>query len=247
MPSTVQTTFNTLRQHRVDTALTALLVLQGVTLFAVIPFGARSTGGRILLDLCHFSFAAISVAALTRHRVVQGVVIAALALLAMGPSVSQRLGADLHLDVAAQHELVALIAFAFNAAITALIARHVFSAERVTVHRVRGAILLYLNVAALFGIAYTALQQVVPEAFHIVIQPGEAPTAAFTYFSLTTITTVGFGDITPLHPLARSLATLEAVFGQLFPATLLARLVALHLAHEQQPPKQPVQTDADQS
>jgi len=149
--------------------------------------------------------------------------------------VSQRLGADLHLDVAAQHELVALIAFAFNAAITALIARHVFSAARVTVHRVRGAILLYLNVAALFGIAYTALQQLVPEAFHIVMQPGEAPTAAFTYFSLTTITTVGFGDITPLHPLARSLATLEAVFGQLFPATLLARLVALHLAHEQRP------------
>jgi hypothetical protein len=175
------------------------------------------------------------------------VVIAALALLAMGPSVSQRLGTDLHLDVAVQHELVALLAFGFNAVFIALFARDVFSAERVTVHRVRGAILLYLNVAALFGIAYTALQQVVPEAFHIVIQPGEAPTAAFTYFSLTTITTVGFGDITPLHPLARSLATLEAVFGQLFPATLLARLVALHLAHEQQPPKQAMDGDANQS
>lgn len=247
MPSTVQSAFNSIRQNRVDTALTALLVLQGVTLFAVIPFGARSTGGRILLDLCHFSFAAISVAALTRHRIVQSVVIAALALLAMGPSVSQRLGTDLHLDVAVQHELVALIAFAFNAAITALVARHVFSSVRVTVHRVRGAILLYLNVAALFGIAYTAIEQVAPGAFHIVIQPGEAPTAAFTYFSLSTITTVGFGDITPLHPLARSLATLEAVFGQLFPATLLARLVALHLAHERQEPSREVEAETSPS
>ena len=220
-------------QQRVDRALTALLVLQGVTLFAVIPFGARSVGGRALLDLCHFAFAAISVAALTRRHSLQGIVIGALALLAAGPSLSQRLGADLHLGVALQHELVALIAFGFNGAITALIARHVFSAERVTVHRVRGAILLYLNVAALFGIAYNALEQLAPGAFNIVMPPGEAPTAAFTYFSLTTITTLGYGDITPLHPLARSLAMLEAVFGQLFPATLLARMVALHLAHEQ--------------
>jgi hypothetical protein len=235
MPSTSQTNPGAIRQQRVDAALTALLVLQGVTLFAVIPLGARSTGGRILLDLCHFSFAAVSVAALTRRRLVQGGVIAALALLAVGPSLSQRLGADLQVDVATQHELVAMIAFAFNAAITALIARHVFSSTRVTVHRVRGAILLYLNVAALFAIAYGALEQLVPGAFQMVKQAGEAPTAAFTYFSLTTITTVGYGDITPLHPLARSLATLEAVFGQLFPATLLARLVALHLAHEQRP------------
>ena len=52
-----------------------------------------------------------------------------------------------------------------------------------------------------------------------------------TYFSVATITTAGYGDIVPIHPIARSLANLEAVFGQLFPATLLARLVALHLAH----------------
>ena len=58
--------------------------------------------------------------------------------------------------------------------------------------------------------------------------------ASFSYFSLTTITTTGFGDIVPVHPLARSLATLEAVFGQLFPATLLARLVSLNVAHQPQ-------------
>jgi voltage-gated potassium channel Kch len=51
------------------------------------------------------------------------------------------------------------------------------------------------------------------------------------YFSLTTITTTGYGDFVPVDPIARSLANLEAVFGQLFPATLLARLVALHVAH----------------
>jgi len=49
------------------------------------------------------------------------------------------------------------------------------------------------------------------------------------YFSLVTLTTTGYGDVVPLHPFARSLATLEAVIGQLFPATLLARLVTLEL------------------
>ena len=49
------------------------------------------------------------------------------------------------------------------------------------------------------------------------------------YFSLVTLTTTAYGDIVPVHPVARSLATLESVIGQLFPATLLARLVALEL------------------
>jgi hypothetical protein len=47
------------------------------------------------------------------------------------------------------------------------------------------------------------------------------------YFSIVTLTTVGYGDITPVHPIARSISNLEAIIGQLYPATLLARLVTL--------------------
>jgi hypothetical protein len=50
-----------------------------------------------------------------------------------------------------------------------------------------------------------------------------------TYFSFATLTTVGYGDVLPVHPLARSLSSLEAIIGQLYPATLLARLVTLEL------------------
>jgi len=49
------------------------------------------------------------------------------------------------------------------------------------------------------------------------------------YFSVMTLTTVGYGDITPIHPMARALAMLEAVIGQLFPVILIARLVAMEL------------------
>ncbi len=53
--------------------------------------------------------------------------------------------------------------------------------------------------------------------------------ADVTYFSLTTLTSVGYGDITPAQPIARSLCNLESICGQLYPAILLARLVSLHV------------------
>jgi hypothetical protein len=49
------------------------------------------------------------------------------------------------------------------------------------------------------------------------------------YFSFVTLTTIGYGDIAPVHPVARSLCNLEGVIGQLYPATLLAGLVTLEL------------------
>jgi voltage-gated potassium channel len=51
------------------------------------------------------------------------------------------------------------------------------------------------------------------------------------YFSFATLTTLGFGDILPRSPSARTLATLEAVTGQIYLAVLIARLVGLHIVH----------------
>ena len=49
---------------------------------------------------------------------------------------------------------------------------------------------------------------------------------------MVALTTVGFGDITAVHPVARSLVMLEALIGQLYPVIMLARLVSLHVMHE---------------
>jgi voltage-gated potassium channel Kch len=96
-----------------------------------------------------------------------------------------------------------------------------------------GGVALYLIVALSFAHLYGLLTVLVPEALsggptglnpHAVFYRGR-----LLYFSLVTLTTTAYGDIVPLHPVARSLATLESVIGQLFPATLLARLVALEL------------------
>jgi hypothetical protein len=59
--------------------------------------------------------------------------------------------------------------------------------------------------------------------------------ATMLYFSFTTLTSTGFGDIVPVHPIARSLANLEAITGQLYPATLLARVVTLEMQFRRTP------------
>lgn len=222
-------------ERRVDHSLSALLVLQGLTLFIVVPLAQSLAFGRTLLDVCHLGFALICITVLTRRRLWRIVLLVSIALLTGWPVLSRAISATLPLSATEQHEAIAFAALLFNAAVTAVVAPHVFAAGRVTAHRVRGAVLLYLNVSALFAIVYSAIAMHAPGAFAgSGFDPHGASrsTAAFTYFSLATITTTGFGDIVPVAPLARSLANLESVIGQLFPATLLARLVALHLAHE---------------
>ena len=59
------------------------------------------------------------------------------------------------------------------------------------------------------------------------LQDNLAIASKLIYFSFVTLTSVGYGDIVPVHPFARSLANIEAIIGQLYPATLLARLVTL--------------------
>jgi len=223
--------------NKVDLSLSALLVVQILTLFVAIPIGASHPAGHLLLDACHLVFALVCVIVLTRHRALQGALLVAILLLSMGPFLADRLSPEISIGEDVRHEIIALTAFAFNAAVTAIVARHVFGPGRVTAHRVQGAILLYLNVASLFAIAYGLMAahapgSIAPTAGGGLPAVAGARLATLTYFSLTTLTTTGFGDLAPISPLARSLASLEAVFGQLFPATLLARIVALRLAHQ---------------
>ncbi len=225
--------------RHVDFGLSALLALQVTTLFVAVPLGTVAPGARILLDICQILFAVVCVAVLTRHTVLRCLLIGSVALLAAGPLVVGRVLAHVGLGTIFEHDTIAFTAFGFNGAVTVLVARHVFGSGRVTPQRVQGAILLYLNVAALFAIAYGEIVSImpgaiVPTAGGLLSVGAGSRTAALTYFSLSTITTTGFGDLVPVYPLARSLANLESVFGQLFPATLLARLVALQLAHDRQ-------------
>ena len=113
-----------------------------------------------------------------------------------------------------------------------LVVRHVFSDGPITFQRIQGAVAVYL----LLGLAWSGIYELIyvlrPDAFHFAETPSNRPELAtqLAYYSFVTLTTVGYGDVTPLHPAARSAAILEALTGQLFPAILIARLVAMELA-----------------
>ena len=102
-----------------------------------------------------------------------------------------------------------------------------------TYHRIMEAVAAYLIVGVMCSLAYFLIEFWAPGAFNIqgpfAPEGGEALRPHFFYFSFVTLTTVGYGDIVPVHPVARTLVILEGVAGQLFPAILIARLVSLHV------------------
>jgi energy-coupling factor transporter transmembrane protein EcfT len=102
----------------------------------------------------------------------------------------------------------------------------------VTGHRVRGAVAAYLLLALCFSLAYDLTEYVHPGSFTLPLEGAQSMqtrSASFLYFSVVTLTTVGFGDIAAVHPVARSLVMVEALVGTLYPAILLARIVTLQM------------------
>ena len=98
--------------------------------------------------------------------------------------------------------------------------------ERVNQDVILGGICLYL----LLGVLWFCFYQIIFffDANAFVIPPIASETNILFYFSFTTLTTLGYGDITPLNSFGMMLANAEALVGQLYPAIFIARLVSLY-------------------
>jgi hypothetical protein len=99
----------------------------------------------------------------------------------------------------------------------------------ITWSRMQGGVSAYLLLGLVWASAYDLVELVSPGSFHFVSAPLDFDqlSGKLIYFSFATLTTVGFGDVTPTQPFARSLAISEAVVGQLCPAILIGALVAM--------------------
>jgi len=104
-----------------------------------------------------------------------------------------------------------------------------------TSHRITGAVAAYLLLGQIWSLAYYLVELGIPGSFSLQGPPGDKETlhSHFFYFSFVTLTTLGYGDIVAVHPMARMLVILEGVTGQLFPAILISRLVSLHVQLKQ--------------
>ncbi|WDP87127.1 MAG: hypothetical protein HUN05_20000 [Desulfobacter sp.] len=112
--------------------------------------------------------------------------------------------------------------------IALMIILSIFKAPKVTRDVIAAAVVVYLFASLLFAKLYMILELVYPGSFSmdhnlIVESPG-----VLKYFSIVTLSTLGYGDIVPMSSPARSLVSVEAIFGQIYLAVLVARLVSMH-------------------
>jgi ion channel len=215
-----------LRDRWGDSLLTALTILLLVMMFVVAPLQALGIFAFQVCELLLAIFLVAGVFVMSGSRTAVAAMLVALAMIVTGAVLRITSPSILDLNLFAGAWLIVGVTLAWT------VARATFAPGRVTYHRVIGAVLLYLTIALIFAAMFTFLGTFDPKAFiGLPVQDSPKLATQLIYFSLTTLTTTGYGDVAPLHPLARSLCNLEAVFGQLYPATLVARLVTLELAH----------------
>lgn len=117
----------------------------------------------------------------------------------------------------------------------------VLTSRRVTQNTLYGAVCVYLLLGVAWALLYSLVELEAPGSF--VLQGGLLPrgeaggayTESLLYFSLVTLTTLGYGDVTPVTELAQMLAVIEAMTGQLYVAITVAGLVALQVTHSREP------------
>ncbi len=117
-----------------------------------------------------------------------------------------------------------------------LIVRRVLARPTVTLQSIYGALSAYIILGMMFAAFYAAMEHLSAAAFFADGQ--HADTQTFQYFSFTTLTTLGYGDFTAAGNAGRAIAVMEALTGQVFLATLVARLVSAFRAPAQ--PARPV-------
>lgn len=125
------------------------------------------------------------------------------------------------------------LAIIFYAWAAVLIITSLFRRQELSLDSVFGVICGYLLLGAAWGVLFSMLDTVWPGSFEVgaqlatQVKTGHSRIHLFTYYSFITLTTVGYGDVTPLSPLARTCAWLEAVTGQFYVAVLVAGLVGV--------------------
>ena len=210
--------------RRVPSHLALLFVLLALIVVAPIVTGRRAD---LIIEL-FFNLVLLSgvySVGPTAHRVP----FLLLTVLVLGVRWGEKLTGVGGLDVTALVSTFVWLVYA-----VAIITADLFQRREVTLNTIFGAIVMYLLGALAFAQIFDILELLNPGSFEGLPVPESGTHAetsnALIYFSLVCITTMGYGDIVPASNLARPIAVIEGVFGQMYLAVMIARLVGLHIA-----------------
>jgi len=215
--------FQRLRDRLTDPLLTALTIMFAALLFVVAPL---QTMGLISAHNFGLGFSLVIIATvlvISDNWLPIVSLLGALGLVIMATVLRLKQPSPLDILLDASAWLIV------GVTLSIVTARAVFAVGKITYHRIVGAILLYLTIGLVFVALFCFVALYEPNAFSGLgpLRDNLSVSGNFIYFSFVTLTTVGYGDIAPVHPMARALANVESIIGQLYPATLLARLVTL--------------------
>jgi len=222
----LQTMLVGLRDRIRDPALTTLLGLELCLIFLAVPLAAKGvTIAKPVVETMVLATIAVVVMLSPKRGEVAAIFVGFAALVA---SLSLD-GGSSPIPPRVLHwggDIVTFLALIW------VVGHAVYAPGRITFHRLRGAEVVYLNVAIVFTAAFSLIWELNPAAFAGVLTASDDVVAEFAtmiYFSLTSLTTTGYGDIAPLDPFARSLANFESAIGVFYIALTVARLVTLEL------------------
>jgi len=122
---------------------------------------------------------------------------------------------------------------AYMSLIFVLVVKQIMRGGSITVRKILGGVAAYILLGHLWASVYVTIYQINPSAFQMnddIISPHES-LKQLSYFSFVSLTTIGYGDITAIAPIARAMVILEGLLGQLFPAIFIAKLVSLQIEH----------------
>ncbi len=139
------------------------------------------------------------------------------------------------LSTAREDELLSIASlfslFAFLLLTTVSAFKQVSMSDEISLNRIIGAICIYLMLGVIWSIGYSVLNIVEPGSFKGLTESADpAWNSDWIYYSFVTITTLGYGDITPLTQSAKTLSFAEAIVGQFYIAVLVAGLVSAYIS-----------------
>jgi hypothetical protein len=214
-------------------AMLVVLIVGAPILQAAEPEGLPKLA-EVIMGVLFFGMLLSAIAAVTERRATVVIAVLLMGMLVALWSVNQSVNST-WIAVVAEAAGAVLLGFTI-----ALMFRHLFRAERVTWNTIAASLCIYLLMIVLWAELYSILALLDPMSFKIppgadgvteVRDFGGQGNAMSLYYSLVTMTTLGYGDIVPVSPPARTLAGIQAVTGQLYIAVLVARLVGLHIVH----------------
>jgi hypothetical protein len=201
-----------------EEALTWLLIILFADMFVLPSLGSGL--GTLALNLAFTALLFTGLATVASR----GIAFLAVGVLAASAAVLRWMGPDP--DLPGTPVVAAVAAVVVVGILTLLVLLRTLSPGPITRRRIEGAIASYLLIGMTFALAFELLELLRPGSLHFDADVPELTAQAIGYFSAVTLTTVGYGDVTPVTPLARRIAMLEGIVGQLYPAIIIGWMVS---------------------